>query len=240
MFVNETCANKQQGNFDILSQEPVFKLSCETRLNIGNQSSQLKTIDFFTHQIARNPQNLRAHAQKITYLISVKETARLFGALIDLFIALDKNGEAFKSNMIDASGTLLNETELLFFKDKLQLGLNKRDAIPETKYSILSNGFRGSYKLVKKTSASIELVKKLLDESHLEIEKGNMDKARIIMEDAVIQIPSSKTLNLQLLKIYRSTQDFNHFNKMFIALNNKEMTLKEEWILMKKYLEKVV
>jgi hypothetical protein len=239
LFVNLTSNSHHQEDYENTVLEPIFQLSTETRLNIGYQFSDLNTVDFFSHQIARNPENLRNQAQRILYLIAQKESERICGALIDLFIAVGVKGTPFKTRMLEISRIEIKKEAYSFFKSKLTTGIKKTDVIPFSKFSILSKGIKGSCKLVQKAAEKneTETEKKPIQIAQDYLKSGNVTIARTVLEKAIILETQNKILHKQLLEIYRGTKDFHHFNEMFKKLNKDGMLMKGEWIEMEKHLK---
>ncbi len=222
-----------------LEQILVMTLSSEKHLNIALNLSESFTLDFFRHEISRNPENIRRHMQRINYIITLGQQLLLFGAIIDLFIVLKDKGVALKQRILRLSNPVLDKQHFLFLKKHLTKPLSKRDKLPNDSCSILTSGLSGSYKLVQRFKINEKQNNDIIFTVIHELNQGKTDQALSMLEDAINAEPERVMLHQLLLRLYRKTANLERFNKIYLGLYHASMPLKQQWIDTKRYLQRL-
>lgn len=218
--------------------EPVFPVSASTDLRFSSQY-QSGLAEYLCHSIAREPQDLRNHVRRILLMYEQKRESEVFGALLDLFIALDKKGFDLRKRMLESSTHCIDASQYHFLAKALTTGVSKNDA-PCALGSMLSHGIEGQIKLVH----TVEEKKKAherrdpLTEAREYLEYSQLDEACSVLEQAIIDYPDTHELHEELLGIYRSTRDYHRFITMFEKLNHQGNPLLTEWQAMADYLRR--
>ena len=81
--------------------DPAFILGTERGLRLDPRCDVRDAYRYLTVRIARRPTALRLHLQRIHLLIDSAQAERLFGAIVDLFVALEAKGLALREAVIE-------------------------------------------------------------------------------------------------------------------------------------------
>ena len=133
--------------------DPAFLLTDTKRLRADPRVSVRDAYRHATIRVARNAHDLRAHLQRIQLLIDSDQPDRLFGAVVDLFVALGKNGLELRSDVIERAGAHLDQGQVEYLKSHLATGLDRSMTLPVIAGSVLDRGALGSFNLVARVRA---------------------------------------------------------------------------------------
>lgn len=96
------------------------------------------------HYLARHPEALLQHVQRINLAIISEDNIKVFCALLDLYLALGAKGRALRADMLSAAMPLLTDEQTAFFLEHLDSGAAANEPHPKAPLSVLSYGFIGS------------------------------------------------------------------------------------------------
>lgn len=202
--------------------EPVFQLSGNTRLDIKTFASEDRISDYFDFSIARDPNSLLTHIQRINYYVRRKNAHRAQGALLDLFIVLGPNGTPLRERMMRFATPLLSQETEAFLLANLNRGISDIEPMPDQGFSVLNKGINGMTKLVQQARAEVIEKPDPLQEARDCLEYGQLAEAQCILETAILAQPERKEIHQDLLEIYQYTADKESFYNMFNQLESKQ------------------
>ncbi|MBU0500654.1 MAG: hypothetical protein KJ558_01190 [Gammaproteobacteria bacterium] len=213
---------------DELKLDPAFTIPGEKslRLSVEDRSEAKR---FLSYQLARTPDNLRQHAQRIFLLIANGENEPLFGALVDLFIALGDKGQDLRKRLLDLARPLLSTENHEFLSRHQRAGLEARHARIDLKGSVLSAGFCESTPLVSHEPVPSGFEDPLQEALSL-LEFGQLDEARRVLELACLSNPAPGPVEEELIGLYRHTRDRTRYDELTQALLRDGVTLSEGWL----------
>lgn len=212
---------------DELKLDPAFTIPGEKSLRLSAET-RADAKRFLSFQLARSPDNLRQHAQRIFLLIANQDREPLFGALVDLFIALGEKGEDFRKRLLNMAAPLLSEEDYQFLSQHQKDGLAARDSVAHLKGSVLSKGICGTVELVNREKSAAGFVDSLQEALSL-LEFGQVDEARRVLEQAYLSNPSAGKIEDELAEIYRHTKDRVSYDALTEALRRRGTTLTDGW-----------
>lgn len=188
-----------------------------------------QAVEHLSHRVSRTPHDLKVHLHRIIASHHSNQLESLYGALLDLFIILDKKGFLLRQRLFNKFAASLPEYQATALKQALMLGAAKLDILPHSNCSRFNKGVVGTTNLVIKTGELSQRQFSLLDEARDLIDSGLIDEARLIMEKAIIQQPDDEHVSRELLDIYRYTKNTNAFEAMYAQLNGQSLALADKW-----------
>lgn len=173
-------------------------------------------LHYLGHRIVNHPLDLRSHVQRILLLIRQEDGASLYGALVDLLIALGDKGLALKRRMLDLATPLLNRTSLVSLQRQLESGIRACDPdIARVRGSLLRAGSCGTDPLVLRHKAQGGAVKRTpLEEARELVEYGQLEQALETLEDALLRDPDQAEVAAELLELYTRMGEFQRMEAM--------------------------
>ncbi len=181
------------------------------------------------HRVSRAPHDLKVHLHRIIASHYSRQLESLYGALLDLFIVLDKKGFLLRQRLFNKFAASLPDDQSTALKQALMLGAGKLKSLPHSDRSRFSKGVVGSINLVIKTGEPSEHQFSVLDEARDLIDSGLIDDARMILEQAIIQQPDDQHTSRELLELYRYTKNTDAFAAIYAQLNDLPLALADEW-----------
>ncbi|VAW83243.1 hypothetical protein MNBD_GAMMA13-1953 [hydrothermal vent metagenome] len=233
---NSTNTTSQKSGPEESLVEASFCIPVNNRLQLDVSSWHDKAADYLTFAVARFPHDLCSHVRRISLLQRHKNEAGLQGALIDLFIALQGKGRQLRERMLTVSKPVLREENYVFLSKFLDTGLSALDALPSSRYSVLSKGVTGTSQLVQRSHTQDTVIQDPLAQAHDHIEYGQLDIAMDILESAILETPSRQELHLELLGIYRATNEADRYLAMRERLGPNINPSHDAWMELAGYL----
>jgi len=218
-----------------VNEGDVFRLSLYTGLKVRAGSNRI--ADYLAHHIARMPGDLRSHVQRINMHLETQDAGGLYGALLDLFIVLNDRGLALRKRALDSARPVLKMPMYRAMHAVLERGISATDRMPLSRSSMLSKGLHGSNRLVSRMASAATMTRDLLQEAREHVEYGQIDMARELLEQAVLENPERMELQHDLLEIYTSTRDRERFAAMRRKLDAKNVVAGEAWSALETILE---
>lgn len=189
----------------------------------------VQATEHLSHRVSRTPHDLRVHLHRIIASHYSDQLELLYGALLDLFIILDKKGFLLRQRLFNKFAAPLPDYQSSVLKQALMLGAAKLESLPHCDSSRFSKGLVGSVQLVIKTNEPSQHQFSVLDEARDLIDSGMIDNARMILEQAIIQQPDDEHVSRELLEIYKCTKNTNAFAAIYAQLSGQSVALADEW-----------
>jgi Tfp pilus assembly protein FimV len=225
------------GIFDEASEEDIFQISCFTGLKIKANTCS-RALDYLAHRVARAPGDLRSHVQRINEHLKQQDAAGVYGALLDLFIALNDKGLALRKRMLNSARPALKPPLHKALLAVVEQGIDATEMMPLSRASVLSKGFTGNNQLVRRAESPETVARDPLQEAREHIEYGQIELAIELLEQAALKDPGRVELQYDLLEIYERTRDKEGFTKMHQSLGEKNAPAKDAWASLETALEK--
>ncbi len=216
--------------------EPAFHLPQCRSLQIDTKKWGDKAADYLARDIARTPTNLLAQIQRVNIYLDRRDADGAYGALLDLFIALGDKGLLIRRRMLLRAKPLLSKERLQALALRLETGVADTDPMPQSGQSVLSKGLTGIRQLVVRVNDAGESRRDPLEDAIEHLEYSQVDKAREILEQAVLEDPGRVELHNNLLAVYRASNDVENFSAMRKKLNGKKNPVPDEWEQLAKHL----
>ena len=213
-----------------------FKLQGIRALRPDTAGWRDQACDYLAQRVARVPQDLHSHVQRIHIHLQKQESAALAGALLDLFIVLEDKGRPLRERMLKLSQPHLDQDHYQLLFDGLSTGLSSTSPMPGVFFSMLSKGLVGSNRLVEFCDEHEDDIEDVLAEARDYLEYSQINEARKVLEAAVLRDPHRAELHHELLDIYRSSHDVENFSTMFHRLNLEVGPLLKAWTQLADYL----
>lgn len=138
--------------------DPAFVLEAERGLALSVEArSRVEPREawrWLAMRVARQPYDLRAHAQRVRLLAEAGEGARLFGALVDLFLVLGDKGGELRAALLTLARPALDADDHAWLQSRLAAGLPREAGLPFALGSVVAHGAYGSGPLVLEQAAA--------------------------------------------------------------------------------------
>ena len=195
--------------------DPAFQVVTADTIRLTTKKSRELTLSYLAFRIARSPSDLINHTRRIVLESETGNGERLYGALQDLFIALGKRGPDLRKKLLEGAKASLSQERYDVLKRCLYQAEVTSASLPHSMFSVLSSGIVGTQKLVEALpdNPSDRNVDPL-EEAQTCIIYSQIDEARLILEQAIIQDPGRFELHKDLLEIYQATRDRENFKTM--------------------------
>ncbi len=198
-------------------------------LDLGEYSD--KAIEVLEYRVTRNPLYLHSHVQRIYLYRQVENGDALYGALLDLFIALNTKGFEIRQRLLFESKCYLDSHHFDVLYRQLKNGVDASSVLPLSQYSRLSKGLIGTIDLlVRSNDQTTHVPRDPQQEASEYLEYGEVDEARKLLEIAVLKEPWRKELHIDLLEIYKATHDAGNCDEMYRRLSDKFIPDHHVWI----------
>lgn len=195
--------------------DPHMAIHGHTSLVLRHVSDMDGALTYLGHRILQHPNELRSHIQRILLLVRKNDGAALYGAMVDLLIALRGGGPALKQRMLEHARPLLTRTSYTFLARHLESGLLPCDPVlARVRSSLLRAGFCGHDRLVRRLESARETPRDVLEEARELIEYGQLDQALETLENSLLIDPGQDAVARELLDLYRRTGEMDRLAAM--------------------------
>lgn len=178
--------------------------------------------------VAAKPKDLCRHLRRIYCCYQNGWSEQLYGALLDLLIALSGKGTGLATRMVYGCRQILEEARFLVLQRCLQQPGMENYA--HCRYSVLSSGWIGTTQLVRPSrTAEIEDETDFLALANDFIEYSQLDQAMAILEAGLSVTPDRADIQRTLLELYRSVRDVGRFEMSRKTLLERGAKLVAEW-----------
>lgn len=208
-FIQTIVRAKKEGPLPNSSDaELSFVVASPIKLNLTEKHRDI--LEYLLYQIARNPKNLIAHTQRIFFCYRENLPDQLAAALVDLMIALGGRGAALKRRMLLGVKAKLDDGQWRLVQDSIQPG----KPLPVIPFSLLTTGAIGNIQMVKQSAAAQSGRPDALALALDYINYSQLDEAKTVLESAILEEIGAEDLQLELVALYRSTQDVAGYWRM--------------------------
>ncbi len=215
--------------------EPAFHLSEHRSLQIDTRKLGNKATRYLARTVARTPANLVAQIQRVNIYLGQRDAEGIYGALLDLFIALGDKGVPVRRRMLRRARPLLTEEQFQALALHLDNGISAAAPMPLSNRSVLSKGVTGTRQLVVRVADTETAERDPLKDAIEYLEYSQTDKAREVLEQAVLDNPSRIELHDNLLAIYRASNDLENFTGMHARLDKLKCSVPDKWKQLAEY-----
>ncbi len=215
--------------FENESTQMAFSITGSRALGLSSDKPVEKVCEFLAHHIARKPQDLMVHVQRIKLAVDHDLEPVLHGALLDLFIALGPRGYALRKCMYDLAFKVLDNESIQYLADGLEKGIKASDAVPEQGITVLCRSIMGSVELVEMDQAADDPGHGPLEQALANIECSQLEDAQDVLEQSIRADASNLEQQTLLLDLYRKTNSRTRFLVFFSALDEGAMLTPQAW-----------
>ncbi|NJD07991.1 MAG: hypothetical protein FIA97_16085 [Methylococcaceae bacterium] len=198
-------------------------------VNVGPILVSDDLTEYFAHQIARSPNNLLRHTQRIFFHFGSGDEEGLYSALLDLFMALKEKGRALRSRLLGGSKSRLSTERFDALARFVAEPVNETE-LPRGTLSVLSQGLTGILPIVSEERGPAESSRDVLVEAREHIEYFQLDEARTLLESALLDDPQRDDLQQELLALYLATNDMAGLRATRNQLAQLLDPLPEHWL----------
>lgn len=199
-------------------------------LNRPPRTLAAKVLDFLAHRVSNNPKDLLAHVQRVVAHSHAGTPESLYGALLDLFIALDSKGYELRKRLLMKCAPFFNREQRQALTRGLESGVKATDRLPLTPTSLLKYPWSGNTRLVERVDGHAVVVNfDALDEARDLIDSGFLDEARMLLEELLLTQPECEETNKELLDLYRYTRNKKAFFAARQRLEGLPLALADIW-----------
>jgi tetratricopeptide (TPR) repeat protein len=196
----------------LLSTQAVFHEPTNNGLSPPKGVDHDHWATHLAHISSQEPGNLLNHVRRIFIHLKGKQPEQLYGALVDLYIALGDKGERLRFSLLQKSRNLISQERYDLFLTYFKQGLQPYHSLPASQYSVLGNFFSGEMRFVSEQKIEHQSDNRKIDPLEIakeELNYGNVTVAQQILEQAILQSPSRLGLHYGLLEIYRYTRSLD-------------------------------
>lgn len=118
----------------------------ELRLRVGTSGND--TLEYLSHNVVRNPADLRNQVRRIILEYDTGRPEGLYAALVDLFITMDGRGGSLCNRMLEGSKSVLKPPQFKILADCLKRSFDPKE-LPAALDCVLGDGLIGKRELVK-------------------------------------------------------------------------------------------
>ncbi|MEW8052395.1 MAG: hypothetical protein AB2792_19070 [Candidatus Thiodiazotropha sp.] len=185
------------------SLEPAFRIIYRGHLHIDARGWESKAKTFYAHEVARTPNALWLHVQRINLLAGMADPD-IHGALIDLFLVLDGKGAALCKRLLSLAYPLLQRQAYQQLLDYLLENGSRHNL--SSIGSVLSTGRVSHELLIRYEESDADDQTDPLQIASEQLAYGQTDLARETLESAILAAPGRLELHHALLEIYRHSR----------------------------------
>ncbi len=180
-------------------------------------------LAYLGHRILQRPGDIKSHVQCILLLIQHADGALLYGALVDLFIALGDKGQALKQRMLELAAPQLNRTSQVFLQRHVADGVNACDAaIERVRSALLRAATCGGEPLVRRHSTAEGAQEQSpLQEAQEFIQHGQLELALDTLERALLDDPNQEEIAGELFDLYQRMGATERMEAMRVQLQER-------------------
>lgn len=227
--IHQLCERNNTNEIDLSLLDPCF-FSTDDFAQELPADIQVKALNHLAHKIQRIPKDLVLHMQRLRLFYKSDNAEGLYGALVDLFIALGSCGQPLRMRMLLGASKKLTTDQRNTLKSALATGITTSDSIPFTHYSRLSNPVSSSKKIIESIPDKPKFQPTdIMDEVRDLLDCGQIENAKKILEKVLLETPEQEGFSLELLTIYQYTRDTESFDNMRRALKGLPLAAQDAW-----------
>ncbi len=188
-------------------------------LRLSRGSNAANSYAFLSRQIQRSPNELAFHVCRIQCATRMKNAEVVYGAVLDLFVILDENGQALRRRMLDKARKHL-PGDLISSLEKCVSGQLSSKDLPFSVCSVLHDGLSSNVinDLFLSAENNQSSVLDPLNTARMCLESGQIEQAQEILESQLEIEPERVEIRQDLLEIYCATRDQTSFMSSYQLL----------------------
>lgn len=129
--------------------EPAFRVDANRSLNVKARHWEHRALHHLVQKIIRSPDDLHAHIQRINLCCTLNNARGVFGALVDLYIALGQDGYELRVRLVKKCKNHLSTNEYLQLWGYNNSGLTSSNIKTSHTDSFLSQGLIGTTEILQ-------------------------------------------------------------------------------------------
>jgi hypothetical protein len=230
---------------DPVDAEDSQLISCFSTQDLSNNylwSAQVMDysdyLEKLVFRIARKPNRLVTHVQRILYCFHADLNEQLFAAIVDFLVILNRRGNAISQRMVIGSRSRLKPWQLRILKSYLLDPNYDANLLSGNQYSIFTKGMLGASNLIMMPKNHYESSYDPLELAYDHIEYSQLEQAKQVLEEGILNDPDRLVLHNELLMLYQSTGDVAGFKQMYSKLTQLGFPIPEKWAGLTTYFEK--
>jgi hypothetical protein len=186
-------------------------------------------------RIARDPRDIEAHTTRVLLQCQAAATdrsgqqARLFEALVDLFLALGTQGPELRAGLLARARPWLAAEQHGFLARYLAAGLSKTDTLPPGTHARLDAGAVGRVDMVRRHQAPAQPPRPALEQAIDLVDRGDIAAAQALLESALLANPTDGEVAEELRQLYRLNGDAPAAQAMATRLRESGLPVPEDW-----------
>jgi len=228
-LVVRAAGNEGVGDSDDVRLDAAFQMSAVRHLRLTPNRIGDEGIEYIAYHIVRSPMDLCNHVRRIVLQYDMRDSEGLYAALLDLFIVLENKGFDLRRRVLGGARSRLTLQQYRTLYACLNSDQVQCDRLPAPPDSMLAKGLIGSRSLVEAADNENESARDPLIEAREYIEYCQVDQARALLEQAILDQPQRMELHTELLEIYRSTRDRASFLAFWRRLNEIDNSAPDVW-----------
>ncbi|MDP4300985.1 hypothetical protein [Leptothrix discophora] len=191
---------------DGLVLHPVFSRHRPGSLDPLDQGDAREQWRHLGAAIGRDPLDLESHVQRVRLACAAPLTDFAFGALVDLFMALGPRGRSLRARLLEQAEAWLAPEDAHFLHAHLDAGLSRAVALPSAPGALFHPAVVGVARMVDHLRVAAAQLSAREQAISL-LEHGDLDGARDLLEQALLDEPGDADVRDELLGIYRHSRD---------------------------------
>lgn len=191
-------------------------------------------LERLVYSVTRKPKCLVNHMQRISFCFQNRLNEQLFAAIVDLFVVLNLVGQKLSWRVVLGAKSRLSSEQFNELKHYLKSDSVYATPLSGNKYSVFSKGFVGVNKMIQQIEQQVQTSDPLtiaLDH----IEYCQLEEAKTVLEEAILEQPERQDLRLELSSLYKSTGDSNRFHQMLARLSRSGVSITDDWNQLNNY-----
>ncbi|CAA6809467.1 MAG: Unknown protein [uncultured Thiotrichaceae bacterium] len=218
------------GASDAMVSASRLHMTLDKRLRLNGHYDSLTAWRMLSRHVARHPNNLRTHAQRIFLAEDSMLQHCLKGALVDLSLSLNGKGEYFSRQLLEMVKDSLSDEDYRYFKKSFSDDPGERKKYQNwVNGSVMANGADDGQLLVEFTRGEQEAFVSKLEEARSCMEYGQLDEAINILETEMLSTPGDIEIEAELLNLYQYMRDKGRFDNLSNKLTEKGVEFSEAW-----------
>jgi tetratricopeptide (TPR) repeat protein len=190
----------------IFTIDPAFAYPAGGRLRPSEACDAQDAWRHLTSAVARDPLDVESHARRVLLAIHSGQGPHVVTALLDLFLAVGDKARDLRSQLLQQAQGVLPPDEWQFFASHLDNGLAPQAGLPLGTLSVLDPGLMGLSDMVHQVRAQAR-EETLAERAAALIDQGDLDAARHLLEQGLLDRPDDAEAARELLAIYRHSRD---------------------------------
>jgi hypothetical protein len=209
--------------------DPAFAYQPGGKLQAMPGSEPASVWRHLSSQIARDPLDLESHVRRVSLAADGGEPGQAFTAMVDLFLALGPKGRGLRSMLIRHAEKALTPEELDYLRAALDSGLSPGMDLPLGVHAALDPGLMNGTAMVRHSRAAAA-ERSLVEQAGELLDHGDIEAARRLLEEALMQSPEDEAVSKELMAIYRHTRDTQAVAAMRDRLAERHGRVPAAWV----------